>query len=79
VPNEKGLLTFLFNDFLLFSTIKTLSNNWQSQLFEPKSSLQSKNSRLPLLLANVIAANEIPNDQLNFFLLGRKLMKNYYF
>ncbi|CAF5122512.1 unnamed protein product, partial [Rotaria sp. Silwood1] len=40
--SEKELLTFLLNDFLLFSTIKTLSNNWQSQLFELKSNLQSK-------------------------------------
>ncbi|CAF4620032.1 unnamed protein product, partial [Rotaria sp. Silwood2] len=56
------LLAFLFNDFLLFSTIKTSSNNWQSQLFEPKSNLQLKLYRLPLLLTDIVIANEILND-----------------
>ncbi|CAF4618086.1 unnamed protein product, partial [Rotaria sp. Silwood2] len=46
VSSGKELLAFLFNDFLLFSTIKTSSNNWQSQLFEPKSNLQLKLYRL---------------------------------
>ncbi|CAF1543692.1 unnamed protein product, partial [Rotaria sp. Silwood1] len=66
VPSGKELLAFLFNDFLLFSTIKTSSNNWQSQLFELKSNLQLKLYRLPLLLADIFVANEIPNDQLSF-------------
>ena len=41
-PGGKELLVFLFNDFLLFTTIKTSSNNWQTQLFEQKSNLQLK-------------------------------------
>ncbi|CAF0815781.1 unnamed protein product [Rotaria sordida] len=68
VSSGKDLLVFLFNDFLLFSTIKTSSNNWQSQLFEPKSNLQLKLYRLPLLLTDIIVANEILHDQLSFYI-----------
>ena len=41
----RELLTFLFNDFLLFSTIKA-SNNWRRQLFESKTNLRLKLYRL---------------------------------
>ena len=42
----RELLTFLFNDFLLFSTIKASSNNWQTQLFESKTNLRLELYRL---------------------------------
>ncbi|CAF2190332.1 unnamed protein product [Rotaria magnacalcarata] len=66
VSSGKELVAFLFNDFLLLSTIKVSSHNWQSQLFESKSNLQLKLYRLPLLLADIILAHEILNDQLSF-------------
>ncbi len=46
VPSGKELLAFLFNDFLLFSTMKSSSNNWQTQIFESKSNLQLKLYRM---------------------------------
>ncbi|CAF3438151.1 unnamed protein product [Rotaria socialis] len=66
VPSGKELLGFLFNDFLLFSTIKSSSTNWQTQIFELKSALQLKLYRLPLFLTDIIIANESLNDQLSF-------------
>ena len=45
VSSRRELLTSLFNDFLLFSTI-TVSNNWRRQLFESKTNLRLKLYRL---------------------------------
>jgi hypothetical protein len=50
VPGGKELLAFLFNDFILFATMKSSSSNWQAQLFEPKSSLQLKLYRMVCLI-----------------------------
>ncbi|CAF3610041.1 unnamed protein product [Rotaria socialis] len=66
VSSGKELVAFLFNDFLLLSTIKISSHNWQSQLFESKSNLQLKLYRLPLLLADIVLAHEMLNDQFSF-------------
>ncbi|CAF3803002.1 unnamed protein product, partial [Rotaria sp. Silwood1] len=71
VPSGKELLAFLFNDFLLFSTIKSSSTNWQTQLFEQKSTLQLKLYRLPLFLTDIIIANESLNDQLTFSITSK--------
>ncbi|CAF3588801.1 unnamed protein product [Rotaria sp. Silwood1] len=59
--SRKELLTFLFTDFLLFSNVKTLLKNWQSKLLQPKSHLQLKLFRLPLLLADTFVPNKISN------------------
>ena len=45
VSSRRELLTSLFNDSLLFSTI-TVSNNWRRQLFESKTNLRLKLYRL---------------------------------
>lgn len=66
VPGGKELLAFLFNDFLLFSTIKSSSSNWQTQIFEAKSNLHLKLYRVPILLMDIIIANDVLNDQLSF-------------
>ncbi|CAF0882259.1 unnamed protein product [Rotaria sordida] len=73
VPSGKELLAFLFNDFLLCSTIKSSSSstNWQTQIFEQKSTLQLKLYRLPLFLIDIIIANESLNDQLTFSITSK--------
>ncbi|CAF4225977.1 unnamed protein product [Rotaria sp. Silwood2] len=71
VPSGKELLAFLFNDFLLCSTMKSSSANWQTQLFEQKSTLQLKLYRLPLFLTDIIIANESLNDQLTFSIASK--------
>jgi hypothetical protein len=50
VSSGKELLVFLFNDFILFSTMKSSSNNWQMQIFEQKSNLQLKLYRLVMII-----------------------------
>ena len=45
VSSRRELLTSLFNNFLLFSTI-TVSSNWRRQLFESKTNLRLKLYRL---------------------------------
>ncbi|UJR27176.1 hypothetical protein I4U23_008472 [Adineta vaga] len=71
MPSGKELLVFLFNDFLLFSTSKVSSTNWQAQLFERKANLQLKIYRLPLFLTDVIAASESVTDQLTFSIVTK--------
>ncbi|CAF3289384.1 unnamed protein product, partial [Rotaria sp. Silwood2] len=77
VPSGKELLAILFNDFLLFSTIKSSSTNWQTQIFEQKSTLQLKLYRLPLFLTDVIIANESLNDQLTFAITSKIHEKSF--
>jgi hypothetical protein len=42
VHSGKDLLAFLFNDFLLFATMKNSSTHWQTLLFDNNSHLQLK-------------------------------------
>ncbi|CAF1464097.1 unnamed protein product [Adineta steineri] len=66
MPSGRELLVFLFNDFLLFATMKSSSSHWQSQLFERKSNLQLKLYRTPIFLTDIIIVNESLTDQLTF-------------
>jgi len=66
IPSGRELLVFLFNDFLLLSTIKSSSNNWRASLFESKTNLQLKLYRLPILLKDISSATEQVTDQYTF-------------
>ncbi|CAF0939796.1 unnamed protein product [Adineta ricciae] len=65
VPSGKELLGFLFNDFLLFATMKS-SSNWQTQLFERRTNFQLKLYRMPIFLTDIIIANDLLHDQFTF-------------
>lgn len=75
LPSGKELLVFLFNDFILLTTMKSSTSHWQTHLFEAKSNLQLKLYRSPILLIDIIAVTESNNDQLTFCLETKTFKK----
>ena len=71
MPSGKELLVFLFNDFLLFSTAKAPTNNWQSQLFERKANMQLK-------LYRMVGGWDVLDDNWSLFCISAHILNRHH-